>query len=173
VILNWLKLLAVSLAGSMLSIAALASPTIATQPVSQNSLVGTNIFFSVVATGTTPLAYQWQKNGATIASGTLATLNLHDVQASDAGNYSVIVSDTASAITSSTATLTMTGIAQTASIATSYEATGGASTNATPAISGPTITTQPASQSYLVGTNAYFNRHSPSFRTTSGRRLRR
>src|SRR5229473_2748645 len=43
---------------------ALVAPTITTQPASQTVTAGQTATFSVVAAGTAPLSYQWQKNGA-------------------------------------------------------------------------------------------------------------
>src|SRR2546426_5689650 len=49
------------------------APTISTQPVNQTVTAGQTATFTVVATGTAPLAYQWQKNGANIAGATAAS----------------------------------------------------------------------------------------------------
>jgi len=46
------------------------APTITTQPQSQTVMVGATATFSVVATGTAPLSYQWSKSGATINGAT-------------------------------------------------------------------------------------------------------
>lgn len=70
--------------------------------------------FSVTINGTGPLSYQWQLNGASIsagtgiAPGTTVTLNIINVQNSDAGDYSVLVSGPCGSTLSSTATLTVT-----------------------------------------------------------------
>ncbi|MGC3960193.1 MAG: immunoglobulin domain-containing protein [Verrucomicrobiota bacterium] len=63
--------------------------------------------FSVAATGTAPLAYQWQFNGANIAGATNNSYTRQHVQAEDAGNYSVIVSNAAGTATSASASLTL------------------------------------------------------------------
>ena len=42
----------------------LIPPTITTQPQSQTVVQGQNATFSVAASGTTPLSYQWNLNGA-------------------------------------------------------------------------------------------------------------
>lgn len=86
-------------------------PTITTQPQSVSGAIG-NASFSVVATGTN-LVYQWFKNGAPIAGATNASLNLVNVQAADAGNYTVVVSNLVNgapvnSVTSNVATLTLT-----------------------------------------------------------------
>jgi pectate lyase/pectin methylesterase-like acyl-CoA thioesterase len=87
---------------------ALTPPSITTQPVSQTAPVGSNVTFNVVATGTAPLTYQWKKDGADIPGATGATLSLTNVQPSDAGSYSVVVSNSLGAVTSDPATLTVT-----------------------------------------------------------------
>src|SRR5260370_4866806 len=46
------------------------APYINTQPANQTVTTGQTATFSVAATGTTPLTYQWQKNGADIANAT-------------------------------------------------------------------------------------------------------
>ena len=66
---------------------------IVTQPYSQTVNAGTNVTFSVVASGTPPFRYQWLFNGANILNATNATLILTNVQATNAGSYSVMVSN--------------------------------------------------------------------------------
>src|SRR6185436_13519829 len=83
------------------------APTIATQPSNQEATVGGSATFSVVANGTAPLAYQWRRNGANIAGANSASLMLNNVQLTDAGQYSVRVSNVAGEATSSAATLTV------------------------------------------------------------------
>ena len=84
-----------------------AATLISSQPVSITSGIGCNVSFSVTATGTEPLSYQWQKNNADIPGATNSTLNLNNLVAGDAGNYTVIVTNGCSSVTSSTATLTL------------------------------------------------------------------
>jgi len=68
-------------------------PFITTQPVSQTVSVGGNATFSVAATGTAPLSYQWTKNGVNIIGATSATYSINNVQLTDAGLYGVVVSN--------------------------------------------------------------------------------
>ncbi|MBI5386398.1 MAG: immunoglobulin domain-containing protein, partial [Verrucomicrobia bacterium] len=82
-------------------------PTITTQPASQTVTAGADVTFAVVATGTPPLNYQWQRNTVDIPGATSAMLTLVGVTAANAGNYRVIVSNTGGAITSAVATLTV------------------------------------------------------------------
>ncbi len=81
--------------------------SITTQPVSQTVTVGNNASFSVVASGTPPLNYQWQFNNANISGATASTLSLVDAQSANAGNYSVVVTGVYGSVTSSTVSLTV------------------------------------------------------------------
>lgn len=108
------------------------APQITTQPTAQSAYVGAVANFSVAASGTAPLSYQWLKNGTAIsgATGTVYTtpaLALSD----DGGLYSVTVSNSAGTVTSSTAKLSVSAQA-------------------------PSITTQPASTSVTEGSSATF-----------------
>ncbi len=80
-------------------------PTITTQPTNQTVLVGQMATFSVAASGTAPLHYQWTVGSSNILNATNATLTLTNVQLSQAGNYSVLVSNTVSSAISSNAVL--------------------------------------------------------------------
>lgn len=80
----------------------LTPPTITTQPQSQTVIAGNSATFTVVATGTAPLRYQWRFNGANLAGATSASL-----VTTQAGNYSVVVSNVAGSVASATATLTV------------------------------------------------------------------
>jgi hypothetical protein len=84
------------------------APMIATQPQSQSVTEGDPASFTVVATGTPPLTYQWFFNTNTpLANETNSTLGLLNVQSNDAGGYSVIVANSIGARTSVVATLTI------------------------------------------------------------------
>ena len=64
--------------------------------------------FSVVASGTAPLSYQWRLGGANIAGATSATLTLDSVTTGQSGgSYTCAVSNTVGTATSSAATLTV------------------------------------------------------------------
>ncbi len=82
-------------------------PTIVVQPVSVESIAGSNATFTVTATGDAPLSYQWRFNGVNITGATAATLTLTNVQAANAGLYSVVVSNPFGTATSTNATLTL------------------------------------------------------------------
>src|SRR5262249_48616920 len=106
-------------AGSVLSDAATltvsaaggGAPLILKQPVSQTVIAGANVTFSVTATGSSPLSYQWQFKSQVIDGATRAALHLANVQASQAGSYSVTVSNVAGTVVSSNAVLTVTASA--------------------------------------------------------------
>jgi hypothetical protein len=79
------------------------------QPVSQSTFVGQSATFTVSATGTNPLSYQWQKNATAISGATTATYTTQPVTSGDNGAlFNVVVSNSAGQITSSSATLTVT-----------------------------------------------------------------
>jgi hypothetical protein len=78
--------------------------------------------FSVTATGTAPLIYQWKFNGANLASATNATLALSNVTTNQAGAYTVAVSNAAGS-TNSTASLLVYPTAA-ATLATAAHASG-------------------------------------------------
>ena len=103
---------ATNVAGSVTSnpavLTVITPPLVVTQPLSQTVNAGSAVTFTVVANGTAPLTYQWRKNGSEIAGATAATLNLANVQAADAGVYSVVVGNGGGSATSAGATLTVT-----------------------------------------------------------------
>ena len=82
-------------------------PSILQQPTGQIAMSGTNVSFSVLATGTQPLSYQWMLDGTNLAAATASSLGLTNVQLSDAGSYSVLVTNTAGTVLSSNAVLTV------------------------------------------------------------------
>jgi DNA-binding beta-propeller fold protein YncE len=85
------------------------APSIATQPVSQSVQSGSSVTFSVTAAGGAPYTYQWRKDGTDIPGATSASYQIATVSATDAGSYSVVVSNGINpSATSSGATLTVT-----------------------------------------------------------------
>ncbi len=114
-------------------------PVIATQPQSRTNGVGTVATFSVLATGTEPLGYQWQYGGVNLANNgritgaTTDVLQIADVQTGDAGAYRVVVSNAGGVVTSTAASLTVTASQTT-----------------------PVITAQPASLMVSAGANVNF-----------------
>ncbi len=114
--------------------AAPVAPSVTTQPTPQTTIDGGNATFSLVAAGTSPLSYQWRKNGVAITgNGTAltATLVLTAVTTADATTYDCVITNSVSSITSNAVALTVTAIA-------------------------PTITTQPFSKLVATGGTATF-----------------
>src|SRR6266403_41121 len=115
--------------------AAPVAPSITTQPASQTVTAGQTTSFSVAATGTAPLTYQWQKNSVAIGGATSSSYTPPATTSSDNGTlFTVVVSNTAGSVTSNAATLTV---------------------NAAPVA--PSITTQPASQTVTASQTASFS----------------
>jgi pectate lyase len=87
----------------------LLPPGITTQPQSQSIQESNSVNFSVVATGTASLTYQWYFNTSTLLPGaTNAAYGISSVTSNNAGGYSVIVANNYGVITSAVATLTVT-----------------------------------------------------------------
>jgi hypothetical protein len=84
------------------------APRILEAPQSQVVQRGVTVTFGVRATGTDPLSYLWRKNQTPILGATGSQLALTNVQAGDAGFYSVVVSNGVGAVTSSDAQLVVT-----------------------------------------------------------------
>jgi hypothetical protein len=96
---------AIYIAGSAGKCFTLALPTITSQPANQTTTVGGSATFSVTASGTPPLSYQWNFNGTNISEATNTSLTLTNVQLSQAGNYAVLVTNLYGSMLSSNAVL--------------------------------------------------------------------
>lgn len=83
------------------------SPTVIDQPRPLSVGPGDRAGFVVTATGAAPLSYQWYRGGALIAGATSDFILLPSAQASDAGDYSVRISNAEGAVTSSSAKLSI------------------------------------------------------------------
>src|ERR1700740_1282405 len=107
------------------------SPSITSQPTNQVIKVGQSAPFAVGATGTAPLAYQWQRNGANVSGAISASYTTPPARASDDGErFSVVVTNSIGSTTSASAILTV--------------------------LIPPSITTQPANQTVNMGQAATF-----------------
>ncbi len=85
------------------------APSITSQPANQSVAAGTAATFTVTASGTSPLSYQWRKNGANISGATSASYTTPATATADNGaTFSVVVSNSAGSATSNNATLTVT-----------------------------------------------------------------
>lgn len=121
----------VSMSGTGVAVA----PAIVTQPVSISILTGQTGAFSVSATGTAPLSYQWKMNGTAIAGATASSYTTPTETTSNSGEqFTVAVSNAAGTVISNAATLTVT---------------------TTPVA--PSITTQPGNQTIDAGQTATFS----------------
>jgi hypothetical protein len=98
-----------------------SAPVITVQPSNQSAVAGQTAIFSVSATGTAPLGYQWQQNAKNIAGANSTTYTTAPVTAADNGSqFTVLVSNSAGSVTSSAATLTVTGSTASALDVTTY-----------------------------------------------------
>jgi len=82
-------------------------PGIATQPTNTVVAVGSNATFSVIATGAPPLKYQWRRNGTNVANATNDTLVITNAQTFTNGSFTLVVTNSALAVTSNPALLTV------------------------------------------------------------------
>jgi hypothetical protein len=117
--------------GSVTSSPAVLTVYVATaisgQPQSLTVTQGNNATFSVTAGGFPAPGYQWRFANTNIAGATMSSYTRTNAQATNAGSYTVVVTNIVSAITSSVATLTVNYL--------------------------PVITTQPISQTVSPGSN--------------------
>jgi alpha-tubulin suppressor-like RCC1 family protein len=113
------------------------APSITAQPQPATVTEGQSASFSVSATGTAPLAYQWRRNGSAISGATAAGYTLAAAAIGDSGAvFSVVVTNSAGTVTSSDASLTV---------------------NAAPPPPPPGISAQPQNASVTVGQTATFS----------------
>lgn len=105
-----------------------APPTILVPPVSQTVGVSSNFTVAVAANGTAPLAFQWSLNGNPMTNHNGASFTVNDAQLTDAGGYSVIITNSYGSVTSSVAVITVSNFP-------------------------PYVVSQPAGGNYQVGSN--------------------
>ena len=109
------------------------APSVTSQPQSASVPAGRSATFTVSASGTAPLTYQWQRDGAAIPSATSASYTLGNAQLRDSGAaFVAVVSNAAGQASSAKATLTVTPVA-------------------------PTISTQPVDQAVPAAQSATFS----------------
>lgn len=84
-----------------------APPTIQSTPIQPVVLTGSTVQFTVAVTGTSPFYYRWQTGGNDIPGATNSVLTVTNVQPSQSGNYWVIVTNIAGAVTNLAGTLTV------------------------------------------------------------------
>ena len=109
------------------------APAITTAPGNQTVTAGTSVTFTVVASGSAALTYQWKKSGANISGATAASYTIASPVVADSGSYTVTVTNSVGSATSTAATLTVNAAA-----------------------TAPSITTPPASVTVTAGAGASF-----------------
>lgn len=82
-------------------------PTFTLQPATQAANLGANVTFTAAASGSPAPTFQWRRNGANLTGATGASFTLPSVQPTDAGDYSVVATNSAGSLPSNVATLTV------------------------------------------------------------------
>lgn len=101
------------------------APVIVSQPSNQTVGVGQSAVFTVAATGTGPLNYQWRKNGTNISGATALSYTTPGTVAADNGAvFDVIVSNSTGSVTSNAASLAVQTVTTGISFVQSSSATG-------------------------------------------------
>lgn len=97
-----------------------SKPVVVQPPQNVSAGAGSSVQLRVQVTGTAPVTYRWRRNGANLSDGNrafgsaTARLAINSAQTSDAGNYTVVVSNGSGAVTSAVAVVTI-GAASSAS----------------------------------------------------------
>jgi outer membrane protein assembly factor BamB len=120
-----------SITSAVANLIVVLPPKITQQPVPHVGAVGANASFSVTATSSVPVTYQWRFNGTNLPGATATNLVVNNIQPASAGNYSVLVANQAGTATSVAAPLTVD--------------------------LPPYVTTQPRNQTGIVGGRATFS----------------
>ena len=89
------------------SYTAVTAPAISTHPASITRAVGQTASFSVTASGTAPLTYQWQRNGVNIAGANSPSYSFVAAAGDNGAMFRAVVSNSAGSATSNSATLTV------------------------------------------------------------------
>jgi len=103
----------IGIASLSLSLINPAPPVITSEPKNLTVNVNSDVTFNVLATGASPISYQWNKDGGDLAGATNADLTLTNVQTNQAGNYTVLITNAWGSVTSRVAVLTVSRLAQT------------------------------------------------------------
>jgi hypothetical protein len=120
-------------ATATLTVAQLSAPTIRRQPADTTIVAGQAALFTVEATGSLPISYQWYRGPDLIPGATSAIYTTPTLSRLDSGNrYSVTVTNAAGTVSSNLATVTVSDPV------------------------GPSITSQPASVTVLIGQSTTF-----------------
>jgi sugar lactone lactonase YvrE len=139
------------------------APTIIDQPQGQAAAPGSIVFFSVTATGMSPLRYQWYYNGAGIPGAVAAQYTITNVQSGEVGAYSVVVSNQVGKATSASASLSVGGAPYIVSQPQGQIAAVGQSASFSVTAGGPT----PLSYQWLFNGTAIAGATTPSYTVLS------
>jgi endonuclease/exonuclease/phosphatase family metal-dependent hydrolase len=107
----------------------LERPAIVSPPQNQTGTNGANVTFSVSATGTPPLAYQWQLNNTNLPGATSSNLTLTAVTFAQAGFYSVVITNVLGSAGSAPVALSVWSASSPAFSYLTYNANGNGQTN--------------------------------------------
>ena len=119
---------------ALLTLSIYTTPAFTTSPVSQTAVVGATVNLSGAASGSPDPTYQWRLNGYNITGATSAALTLSNVQLADAGDYTLVASNSYGQAVSAPATVTVVA-----------------------ALTAPVVSLQPAAQTVVVGGSVTFN----------------
>jgi len=127
------------------------APNILAGPANQSVSGGATATFTVSATGISAPTYQWLFNGVAISGATSPTLTISGANANNAGAYSVIVSNSAGVVTSSSATLAVGNTAPTLTPVSNQTVNVGAYVSVTNTATDPDEPVQTLSFTLLAG----------------------
>jgi hypothetical protein len=133
------------------------APTVTQHPQSKTVTAGTSVTFTVVANGTAPLTYQWQKDENNIGSANSASLTISSADNNDEGTYRCVVSNAYGTATSNSATLTVQESSSTSSSYVIVDTDQGKCYNNSQQISSP----QPGASFY--GQDAQYGNAYPAY----------
>ena len=119
-----------------------SGPSFVVQPTGGVVRAGTNFTFNAAASGTPPIAYQWRKNGNPVTGATMTSLILTNVQAADAGTYSLFATNSAGTALSDGAVLSVDSYPRILADPASVTVSPGAATNFTVVADGPALSYQ-------------------------------
>ena len=98
---------------SVATVVVQAAPEITTPPVSQTVLAGSDVTFTVIASGNPTPTYQWSRDGEALSGATSSTLALGNATTSLLGNYTVVVTNDVGSVTSDVASLSVVEVSGT------------------------------------------------------------
>ncbi len=84
---------------------AVLDPRIVTPPASGLAFAGESLSLTVLTDGTQPMSYQWERNGSALSGQTASSLTLSGITLADAGDYTVLVSNSQGSVRSAAATV--------------------------------------------------------------------